>query len=126
MDWIKRLIICHGKRHPKDMGELEISQYISHLASDLKDAAGIQNQTLCALVLLYKQVLRIELGDFGQIARAKKSERLPTVLNREDVTHVLAVMSRTHEMVAKLLYGCGLRLMKCLRLRVKDVDFGSA
>ncbi len=123
VEWIKRFTIFHGKRHPKDMGEKEISQYLSHLASDLKVASSTQNQALCALVFLYKQVLGVELGDFGAMDRAKKPERLPTVMSRHEVACVLNCMSGTHQVMAKLLYGCGLRLMECLRLRVKDIDF---
>jgi integron integrase len=124
VDWIRRFSIHHGKRHPKDMGESEISQYLSHLASDLEVSASTRNQALCALVFLYKQVLGIGLGDFGQMDRTKKPERLPTVLSREEVARVLVVMSGTHQLMAKLLCGCGLRLIEHLRLRVKDLDFG--
>lgn len=122
VEWIRRFILFHGKRHPKDMGEREISQYLSHLASDLKVASSKQNQALCALVFLYKQVLGIELGEFVQMERAKKPERLPTVMSTQEAARVLAAMTGTHQLRAKLLYGCGLRLMECLRLRVKDVN----
>ena len=122
VEWIRRFILFHGKRHPKDMGEREISQYLSHLASDLKVASSTQNQALCALVFLYKQVLGIELGEFVQMERAKKPERLPTVMSTQEAARVLAAMTGTHQLRAKLLYGCGLRLMECLRLRVKDVN----
>lgn len=124
VEWIRRYILFHGKKHPKDMGEREISQYISHLASHKNVAASTQNQALCALVFLYKHVLKIELGDFWQMERAKKPERLPTVLSKDEISRVLENMSGTHALMAKLLYGCGLRLMECIRLRVKDIDFG--
>ena len=123
LQWIKRFILFHNKRHPKDMGEKEISQYISHLATDRKVASSTQNQALNAIVFLYKQVLKIELGDFGHMERAKKPEKLPTVMSKKEVGQVLAEISGTHRLMAKLLYGCGLRLMECVRLRVKDVDF---
>lgn len=123
LQWIKRFILFHNKRHPKYMGEKEISQYISHLATDRKVASSTQNQALNAIVFLYKQVLKIELGDFGHMERAKKPEKLPTVMSKKEVGQVLAEISGTHRLMAKLLYGCGLRLMECVRLRVKDVDF---
>ena len=122
-DWIKRFILFHGKKHPKDMGEAEISQYISYLAVKKNVAASTQNQALNAIVFLYKQVLKRELGDFGRMERAKRPKRLPTVLTKDEANLVLTVMSETNALMAKLLYGCGLRLMECLRLRVKDVEF---
>jgi integron integrase len=124
INWIKRYIFFHKKRHPKDMGEKEISQYLSHLAVDRKVAASTQNQALNAIVFLYKHVLRIELGNFGRIEHARKPEKLPTVMTQAEVRQVLASMSGIYLLMAKLLYGCGLRLMECVRLRVKDIDFG--
>ena len=121
--WIKRFIIFHNKRHPKYMGEREISQFISQLATHRRVAASTQNQALNALVFLYKHVLRIELGDFGPMQRAKRPERLPTVLTQTEVSRLLAAMSGPHRLMAKLMYGSGLRLMECVRLRVKDIDF---
>lgn len=123
VDWMKRYIFFHDKRHPKDMGSKEISAFLSYLARNRKVAAGTQNQALNALVFLYKQVLEIDIGDLGPTERAKKPERLPTVMSREEVGHVLAALTGTHQLMAKLLYGCGLRLMECARLRVKDIDF---
>jgi len=124
VQWIRRFILFHGKRHPKHMGEKEISQYISHLATHSRVAASTQNQALNALVFLYKHVLQKELGDFGHMERAKRPERLPTVLSKAEVTRVLAAMSGAYGLMAKIIYGCGLRLMECVRLRVKDIDFG--
>lgn len=123
VDWIKRFIFFHGKRHPKGMGEKEISQYISHLARVRNVAASTQNQALNAIVFLYRQVLRIDLGDFGPMERAKKAKRLPTVLTQEEAGRILNVISGIQDLMAKLIYGCGLRLMECVRLRVKDIDF---
>ncbi len=123
VEWIKRFILFHGKRHPKDMKEHEISQFISHLATDRNVASSTQNQALCAIVFLYKQVLRMELGDFGVMERAKKPVRLPVVMTKDEVTRVLLHMSGQHALMAKLLYGGGLRLMECVRLRVKDIEF---
>ena len=124
-NWIKKFILFNNKRHPKDMGEKEISQYISYLAVKRNVAASTQNQALNAVVFLYKQVLNRDLGDFGNMQRAKRPKNLPTVLTKDEANLVLTVMSGTHALMAKLLYGCGLRLMECLRLRVKDIEFDS-
>jgi integron integrase len=121
--WIKRYILFHGKCHPKDMGEKEISQFISYLATGKNVAASTQNQALNAIVFLYKQVLHIELGDFGSMERAKRPKRLPTVFTPDETDRVLDLMHGIHGIMAKLIYGAGLRLMECLRLRIKDVDF---
>lgn len=123
IDWIRRFILFNKKRHPKDMGEKEISQFISHLATDRNVAASTQNQALNAIVFLYKQVLNVDLGDFGHMERARKPERLPTVMSRDEAGRILSSMEGIHQLMAKLLYGCGLRLMECVRLRVKDIDF---
>jgi len=123
VNWIKQFIIFHKKRHPKDMGESEISQYLSYLATDKNVASSTQNQALNALVFLYKHVLRIDLGEFGHMERAKRPERLPTVMTKTEVGRVLAAMSGIYGLMAKLIYGSGLRLMECVRLRVKDIDF---
>ena len=123
MDWINRYVLFHKKHHPKDMGEKEISQFISHLSADRRVASSTQNQALNAIVFLYKRVLNIELGDFGHMVRAKKPQRLPTVMARKEVNQVLSSMPGVNQLMAKLLYGCGLRLMECVRLRVKDIDF---
>lgn len=123
VDWIKRYIFFHNKRHPLEMGAPEISQFLTYLARERNVAASTQNQALNALVFLYKQVLQKEIGDLGPTERAKKPERLPTVLSREETARILTAMSGIHQLMAKILYGCGLRLMECVRLRVKDVDF---
>ena len=121
--WIKRFILFHNKRHPKEMGEKEINQFITHLAVKEKVSASTQNQALCAIVFLYKQVLKIELGDFGNIVWAKKPAKLPVVFDREEVSKVLNQLSGTNLIMAMLLYGSGLRLSECLQHRVKDIDF---
>lgn len=123
VDWIKRYIFFHGKRHPKEMGAKEISMFLSYLATEKRVAASTQNQALNAIVFLYKQVLQQEIGDLGPTERAKKPERLPTVMSREETGRLLAAMTGIHQLMAKLLYGCGLRLMECVRLRIKDLDF---
>ena len=97
------------------MGEIEISQYISYLATPRKVASSTQNQALNAIVFLYKQVLKIELGDFGHMERARRPEKLPTVMTKKEVGQVLAEMLGTYRLMAKLLYGCGIRLMECVR-----------
>ena len=121
---IKRFILFHRKRHPAEMGVDEIRQYLSHLATQGQVAASTQNQALSALLFLYREVLGLELPFIDGIERAKRPARVPTVLTREEVNRVLANMSGTHHLMANLLYGSGLRLMECVRLRVKDVDFG--
>jgi len=105
------------------MGEKEINEFLTHLAVKEKVSASTQNQALCAIVFLYKHVLKIELGDFGNVTWAKKPVKLPVVFNREEVTKVLNQLSGMNLMMAMLLYGSGLRLSECLQLRVKDIDF---
>ena len=121
--WIKRYILFHNKRHPKDMGEKEINQFLTHLAVKEKVAASTQNQALCAIVFLYKHVLKIELGDFGNVTWAKKQEREPVVFTQKEVKAVINQLSGMNWIMANLLYGAGLRLGECLQLRVKDIDF---
>ncbi len=123
VDWTRQFIIFHGRCHPREMGEIHISEFLSHLAVNRNVAASTQNQALNALVFLYKRVLKIEMGDFGQIERAKRPENLPTVMSQNEVARVLKLMSGRHALMAKLLYGCGLRIRECVRLRAKDVDF---
>jgi integron integrase len=122
--WIKRFIYFTGKRHPGSLGEPEVTAFLSHLAVKLHVAAATQNQALSALLFLYKEVLGQELGWLDGVQRATRPPRLPTVLTHEDVERLLACMVGTRWLLASLLYGAGLRLMECLRLRVKDVDFG--
>jgi integron integrase len=123
VNWIKRYILFHNIRHPKEMGNSEIEVFLTHLAVKENVAASTQNQALSALLFLYREVLRQELGPIDAL-RAQKPKRLPTVLTREEVHRVLAQLSGTRRLMAQLLYGSGLRLMECMRLRVKDVDFG--
>ncbi len=120
----RRFILFHGKRHPREMGVDEIRQFLSHLAIEGNVAASTQNVALAALLFLYKQVLNIELPLIDGVERAKKPVRVPTVLTMEEVKSVLSKMSGIHHLMASLLYGAGLRVMECVRLRVKDVDFG--
>src|SRR6266699_2863054 len=125
-DWIKRFIIYHGKRHPKEMAEAEVGEFLTHLAREGKVAASTQNQALSALLFLYKEVLQQEIGWLEGVERAKKPARLPLVLTRDEVGKILDHLHGTHRLMVELLYGSGLRLMECVRLRIKDVDFGYA
>ncbi|MEO5811017.1 MAG: integron integrase [Rhodanobacter sp.] len=121
--WIRRFILANGKRHPRDMGVAEVEGFLSALAIERRVAAGTQNQALSALLFLYREVLSTELPWMETIVRAKRPQRLPVVLSRDEVTRLLAMMDGGYALMASLLYGSGLRLMECVRLRVKDVDF---
>ncbi|MCR4298225.1 MAG: integron integrase [Gallionella sp.] len=123
VDWIKRFVLHFGKRHPRDLGAAEVEQFLTHLAVAGKVAASTQNQAKSALLFLYKEVLALELPWLDNVEQAKAPKRLPVVLNREEVQAVLSRLSGTHWLIASLLYGSGMRIMECLRLRVKDVDF---
>jgi len=121
--WIKRYLFFHRLRHPDAMGEAEINAFLSHLAVRERVSASTQNQALAALLFLYRHVLKREIGDLGQVIRAKRPRRLPVVLSRDEVKAVLANLSGDKWLMASLLYGAGLRLMECLRLRIQDLDF---
>jgi integron integrase len=121
--WIKRFIFFHNKRHPAEMSEKEIAQFLSSLASESHVSASTQNQALNAILFLYREVLRKEIGYVDGVIRAKKSRRLPVVLTKEEVKRVLGRLSGAPWLMAMLLYGAGLRLMECCRLRVKGIDF---
>jgi integron integrase len=123
VDWITRYIFFHKKRHPAEMSEREIEQFLNHLAVQKQVAASTQNQALSALIFLYREVLGKEIGWMENLERAKRPERLPIVLTETEVRHVLAHLEGRNWLMAALLYGAGLRLMECVRLRVKDVDF---
>jgi len=124
-DWIKRYILFHAKRHPKDMGVEEIQNFLSHLAAEKNVAASTQNQALSAILFLYRHVLCIEIEFPTDIVRAEKSKTLPTVLTHQEAIAVIHKMQGVPQLMTKILYGSGLRLMECLRLRVKDIDFGN-
>ena len=123
LGWIRRFILANGKRHPRDMGGSEVEQFLSTLAVKGKVAASTQNQALSALLFLYREVLKVDLPWMENVIRARRSQRVPTVLSRDEVQRLLAHMEGRSWLLASLLYGSGLRLMECLRLRVKDVDF---
>lgn len=121
--WIKRFILFFGKRHPEELGGPEVERFLTHLAVAGKVAASTQNQALSALLFLYREVLAVELPWMENVTRAKRPQRLPVVLTAEEVRRVLARLEGRDWLMASLLYGTGLRLMECVRLRVKDVDF---
>jgi integron integrase len=123
IQWAKRFILFHSKRHPRDMGRAEIEAFLTHLAVDGKVAASTQNQALNAIVFLYRELLGREVGELEAVVRAKRPPKLPVVLSVNETKRVLDRLDGTTGLMARLLYGSGLRLMECLRLRVKDVDF---
>jgi integron integrase len=123
VDWIRRFILFHHKRHPAEMDAPEVEAFLTHLAVDENVAASTQNQALGALLFLYHEVLRKDLSRPLELLRARGSRRLPTVLTPTEVRAVLNQLTGMHLLMAQILYGSGLRLMECLRLRVKDVDF---
>ena len=122
--WIRRLILFHGKRHPAQMGAEEVTAFLSHLATDGRVSASTQNQALSAILFLYKEVLEIDLPWLDSITPAKRPARLPTVLTRDEVRRLIGAMDGVPRLMARLLYGAGLRLLECCRLRIKDIDFG--
>jgi len=120
--WVRRFILYNGKRHPREMGAAQITAFLSSLATERNVAASTQNQALSAILFLYKEVLRVELPWLDEVRRAKKPRRLPTVLTQAEVRTLLAHVEGVHGLVARLLYGTGMRLMEGVRLRVKDLD----
>jgi integron integrase len=120
--WIRRYILFHCKRHPMELGEEEMSAFLSHLAVEERVAASTQNQALSALLFLYKEVLQREIRFIAGVARARRPAKVPVVLSADEVRRVLAKLTGQYRLMAELLYGSGLRLLKCLRLRIKDVD----
>ncbi len=124
--WIKRFILFHDKRHPIEMGEPEIARFLSSLASESHVSASTQNQALNALLFLYREVVKKDIDYVDGIVRAKRVHRLPVVLTRQEVRSIVGCLDGSVWIMAMLLYGAGLRLMECLRLRVKDIDFISS
>ena len=122
--WIIRFILFHNKKHPKDMGIREIEEFLSYLAVKKRVAASTQNQAYSAILFLYREVLKIQFDGEIDSIRAKKPRRLPTVLTKEETHRVINAMSGIHQLMVRLLYGSGLRLMECVRLRIEDIDFG--
>lgn len=124
LQWIKRYIFFHNKRHPSEMGESEVSMFLTHLAVDKHVSASTQNQALSAILFLYKKVLNLQLEWLDDVVRAKRPKHLPVVLTKSEVMSVLDSMNGINALIARLLYGTGMRLMEGLRLRVQDIDFG--
>ena len=125
-DWIERFIRFHQMRHPREMAETEVTQFLTSLARDGNVAAATQNQALSAILFLYQQVLKHEIAWLDSVERAKKPVRLPVVLTKDEVHLIFVHLHGPPRLMGALLYGSGLRLMECVRLRVKDVDFGYA
>lgn len=121
--WVKRYIFFHNVRHPREMAEPEINAFLTHLAVNLKVSASTQNQALSALLFLYRHVIGRHIGNLGELIRAAKPKRLPVVLTRDEAKDVLSNLAGETWLIGSLMYGAGLRLMECLRLRVQDVDF---
>ena len=122
-DWCRRFILFHGKRHPADMGAAEISQFLTHLAVDRTVSSSTQNQAFCGILFLYKCVLDADPGLIAGVVRANRPKRLPTVLGKDEAARVLGELAGPYRLMGLLLYGGGLRLLECLRLRVKDVEW---
>jgi len=124
IDWIRRFILFHRKRHPNDMGEGEITKFLTHLAVEKHVAASTQNQAFAALLFLYQQVLDRKLDFIDKVERVTRPAKLPVVLTPAEARSELAHLKGDYRLMTELLYGSGLRLMECLRLRIKDIDFG--
>ena len=124
IDWVRRFILFHHKRHPDEMGETEISAFLSYLAVEKNVAASTQNQAFSALLFLYQQVLDRKLDFIDNVQRVTRPAKLPVVFTPAEARAVLEQLRGEHQLMAELLYGAGLRLMECVRLRVKDIDFG--
>lgn len=122
VQWIRRFILFHDKRHPKEMGADEIGAFLTHLAVDKRVSASTQNQALSALLFLYREVLGRQPGELKDVVRARRPKKLPVVLSKDEVNSVLDRLTGAHRLMATLLYGSGLRLKECVRLRVKDID----
>ena len=120
--WLRRFLNFHARRHPREMGSVEVNAFLSHLAVDLQVSPSTQNQALAALLFLYRELLEMDL-DLEGVVRARTRRRLPVVLSQEEVRAVLTRLDGSEALVAGLLYGSGLRLMEALRLRVQDLDF---
>jgi integron integrase len=123
VQWIKRYVLFHKKRHPMALGENEIRQFLTYLVQNKYVSSSTQNQALNAIIFLYKQVLNKPLGNFGEIPRGQRTVRLPVVFSRKEVQAIFNNLQGTPKLVASLLYGSGLRLLEAARLRIKDIDF---
>ena len=121
--WARAFVRYHGMRHPRDLGQVEVERFLAHLANERHVSVSTHKQALCALLFLYREVLGQELPWMQDLGRPKSRVRVPTVLSREEVARLLAVIGGAHGVIARTLYGTGMRLLECLRLRTKDVDF---
>ena len=124
IDWARRFILFHGKRHPREMGAAEVEAFLSYLAVERNVSASTQNQAKAALLYLYKQIIGIDLPWLDEVVQAKTPKRLPVVLTTREVRDLLMQLNGPMWLIASLLYGTGMRLLEALRLRVKDVEFG--
>jgi integron integrase len=123
VNWIKRFIIYHNKRNPIEMGDKEIREYLTKLAVKDKVAASTQNQALCAIIFLYKEVLKKKVGELENMIWSSRPKKLPVVFSKDEVRKVLNNLKGTDWIISNILYGAGLRLIECLRLRIQDIDF---
>ena len=121
--WIRRFILFHKKRHPNDMGEREISAFLTDLAVNRNVAASTQNQALSAILFLYQKVLDRKLEWLDDVVRAKRPAHMPVILTREETQQLLTEIPGINGLIIRVLYGTGMRKMECLRLRVQDIDF---
>ena len=122
--WVREFILFHNKRHPREMGTREINQFLTHLVVERKVSASTQNQVISSILFLYRNVLQISLNETEiNFVRPKRGKRIPLVLSKNEAALVISKMSGTYQLMAQIMYGSGLRLMECLRLRVKDIDF---
>ena len=122
--WIKKYIVFHELRHPTELGAEHVRAFLSHLAVERNVAASTQNQALAAVLFLYRDILAVDLDWIEGVERAKKPKRIPVVFTKDEVRLILSQLKGVNRLAASLLYGAGMRLMECLRLRVKDMDFG--
>jgi len=123
VQWIRRFVRFHNRRHPRELGKTEIEAFLTHLAVERKVSASTQNQAFSALLFLYRNVLELPMPQLDAVQRAKKPRRLPTVLSPDEVRQILCQLDGKYWIAGNLLYGSGLRLLECLRLRVQDIDF---
>ena len=123
VNWIRKFILFHNKRHPAEMGEKEIAEFLSHLAMKRNVSASTQNQALCAIIFLYREIIHKKIGEIEELVWAKKPKRIPTVFSRSEIKAILSNLNGAKWLMASLMYGSGLRLRECLQLRIKDIDF---
>lgn len=126
VDWVKRFIFFFDKRHPNEMGELEIKEFLNWLADKQKIAAPTQNQALCALLFFYRHVLKRDIKWVEGLAWAKRPRKLPVVFSKTEIKRIMPLMDETYRLIAKIMYGSGLRLNECISLRIQDIDFDNS